>query len=276
MFAKLLKHEWKSSAGFLGILSLAALAAGLVGAGIVRFIFGYAMNLDAPDGVAAAIMEPMIVLLGFLVMAIFVYVLSVELLLFYRFYKSRFTDEGYLTFTLPVSSHQIFLSSLVNILIWSVISAAVLVIAAALMVWAGVSGSAEWGLGEIMADIYEFYREGQLQLNLNDSYYILSLVSFPVDWIGSAVQVMTCITIGAVLAKKHKILTAVAFYYLLSMVTNVIFSFLSTMALMARYNGAAVDIALMAQLTQLITRLLLAVGGYFLSIFLMKRKLNLP
>ena len=87
---------------------------------------------------------------------------------------------------------------------------------------------------------------------------------------------MTCITIGAVLAKKHKILTAVAFYYLLSMVTNVIFSFLSTMALMARYNGAAVDIALMAQLTQLITRLLLAVGGYFLSIFLMKRKLNLP
>lgn len=276
MFAKLLKHEWKSSAGFLGILSLATLAAGLIGAGIVRFIFGYAMNLDAPDGVAAAIMEPMIVLLGFLVMAIFVYVLSVELILFYRFYKSRFTDEGYLTFTLPVSAHQIFLSSLVNILIWSVISAAVLAIAAALMVWAGVSGSSGWGLADTMADIYEYFREGQMQLNLQGSYYVLSVASFFVDWIGSPVQVMACITIGAVLAKKHKILTAVAAYYILSMVTNLVFSFLSTLALMARYNGAAVDIALMAQLTQLITRLLLAVGGYFLSIFLMKRKLNLP
>lgn len=276
MFAKLLKHEWKSSAGFLGILSLAALAAGLVGAGIIRFVFGHAMNLDAPDAVAAAIMEPMIVLLGFLVMAILVYVLSVELILFYRYYQNKFTDQGYLTFTLPVSAHQIFLSSLVNILIWSVISAAVLGIAAALMVWAGVRGSSGWGLADTMADIYEFFREGQMQLNLRDSYYILSVVSFFVDWIGSPVQVMTCITIGAVLAKKHKLLTAVAAYYILSMVTNLVFSFLSTLALMARYNGAAVDVALMAQLVQLFTRLLLAVGGYFLSIFLMKRKLNLP
>lgn len=276
MFAKLLKHEWKSSAGFLGILSLAALAAGLIGAGIIRFVFGHAMNLDAPDAVAAAIMEPMIVLLVFLVMAIFVYVLSVELILFYRYYQNKFTDQGYLTFTLPVSAHQIFLSSLVNILIWSVISAAVLGIAAALMVWAGVRGSSGWGLADTMADIYEFFREGQMQLNLRDSYYILSVVSFFVDCIGSPVQVMTCITIGAVLAKKHKLLTAVAAYYILSMVTNLVFSFLSTLALMASYNGAAVDIALMAQLAQLFTRLLLAVGGYFLSIFLMKRKLNLP
>ena len=44
------------------------------------------------------------------VMAIIASAVVTELLVFVRFYKNFFTDEGYLTFTLPVSRKDLLLS----------------------------------------------------------------------------------------------------------------------------------------------------------------------
>lgn len=45
-----------------------------------------------------------------------------------RFYKNVFGREGYLTLTLPVSSHQLILSKLLASLIWTVFNAIILAI----------------------------------------------------------------------------------------------------------------------------------------------------
>ena len=45
-------------------------------------------------------------------------IVMTEVLVFVRFYKNLFTDEGYLTFTLPVSRPTILLSKTVNAPNW--------------------------------------------------------------------------------------------------------------------------------------------------------------
>ena len=118
MFTKLLKHEWRATRGMLGTLCLICLGASLLGGGTMRYLM-IASSQDAQQNV--------IVVLNVLAMVaamIAVAVVGVAALFLYigRFYKSRFTDEGYLTFTLPVSTHQNLLASMANTAIGMVIT----------------------------------------------------------------------------------------------------------------------------------------------------------
>ena len=86
---------------------------------------------------------------------------------------------------------------------------------------------------------------------------------------------MTCITVGAVLAKKHKILTAFGVYYGLSALMGMIsttFTFLASAVVLGNGQG----LLLAGNGIQMLLQLGAAVGGYFLSTHLMKHKLNLP
>ena len=139
MFAKLLKYEWKASAGLLGILSGAVLGVGLLGGVCLRYLFTLAKSVG--DGAANDVgMLPLLVFVMFAMLALVAYVVAVQIILVSRFYKSRFTDEGYLTFTLPVSTWQNYLSALTNILIWNTISALVMVTSMCLLVFIGLTG----------------------------------------------------------------------------------------------------------------------------------------
>lgn len=57
----------------------------------------------------------------FYVISIIACTILTMVLLVMRFYKSLFTDEGYLTFTLPVKSHQLIISKLSTATIWILI-----------------------------------------------------------------------------------------------------------------------------------------------------------
>ena len=123
MFAKLLKHEWKSTAGLLGILSLAALGLSVLGTVILRILNNYG---DQMSGNGYPLVPVALgTMLFFLAVALIAYAVGSRILLLARFYRNKFTDEGYLTFTLPVNCHQIFLSALLNMVAWSLITGAV-------------------------------------------------------------------------------------------------------------------------------------------------------
>ena len=120
MFAKLLKYEWKATSKLLGVLSLAALGVGVVGTSVLKIlVVSFADGIgDGLEGFIPVILIPAMIMIVF---ALIAYAFGSVIILMYRFYKNKFTDEGYLTFTLPVNSHQIFLSSLLNMLIWLMI-----------------------------------------------------------------------------------------------------------------------------------------------------------
>ena len=288
MFAKLLKYEWKANAGLLTILSACALGVGLLGAGILRAIVYMSENMLSNE-LAAIATSSLSSMMVFVVLALVAYALAVQFITLFRFYKNKFTDEGYLTFTLPVTSHQIFLSSFLNILAWLAISVFVLICAAAMMIFIGLGEPIE-GMYEALGDIFINVDEGVDYIGQSmqgfGTFLGLSILEIFVAPVYAIVLLMTSITLGCVLAKKHKILATIGMYYVINMVVNIVSSIISMVpTILLVFNGmndndAFVDryfvyMALTVGLT-LLLQVGLAIGGYFWSTYLMKHKLNLP
>ena len=277
MFAKLLKYEWKASAGLLGILTAAALGVGLVGGVALRYIFSLA-NTGNLDAASEVIVMPLTFLVLFMMLALVAYVFATQIILLSRFYKSRFTDEGYLTFTLPVTPTQSYLSALTNILIWNAISGLVMIVSLGALVLIGMSGIPGFEAGEVTDSISEGYRE-LLAMEGYLEYQLLSMVQGVVTFFSQPVLVMTCITLGAVLAKKHKILAAIGIYYGVSMAVSMLTSVGSAVVMLGELEAGASAYtggAMLALVVQIVIQIGLCVGGSALSIWLMDKKLNLP
>lgn len=288
MFAKLLKHEWRATAGTLGILSLAALGVSLVAGGALYCLSHFEEELT---GVAIAGLGLSMV---FLFLALVIYPVAVQIIQLVRFYKSRFTDEGYLTFTLPVNSHQIFLSTFLNMLIWSVLASLVLIVSFGIILLIGVPwdevhealGMLQQGdISAIWEEIYSFYG-----FKMDGTYIVIQVLQILVSGLYGIVMMLTCITVGAVVAKKHKIIAAFVAYYAISFLTGMIGNILSVGTSIDNMDyylssalGSASDsmqamyqMAIQNMSLTIAWEIVLIVGGYFLSTYLMKKKLNLP
>lgn len=272
MFAKLLKHELKSGARLWIILSVCML--------IMCALFGLDLKFVLREDTANLVQNPVLMIPAYLFMVfaylgIIAYAVSNLLIPLGRFYKSRFTDEGYLTFTLPVKTSQIFLSSAVYMLIWQILSGLILILGISTIALIAIP----WA--ELSAQLTEFFDEftfvfGVIIEELPVTTY---LITIPVTIVSSIVLPMTAVTIGAVAAKKHKILAAIGMYYAISIISNILTSMVTSIVSdgVMTYGMNITDTTEM--LIPLVTSLipfLLSVCGYLLSIHLMKNKLNLP
>ena len=114
MFTKLLKNEWRASRKTIGLLCAVILISGLLIGSASLGLFYMAENTGS---------DALFVLLTILVVVCVVAVaLSCAASVFYalwRFYRSRFTEEGYLTYTLPVNHHQLMLSGIL-VSVWDI------------------------------------------------------------------------------------------------------------------------------------------------------------
>lgn len=285
MFSRLLKHEWKANSGLLGLLSLAAAGIGVLATVVLRILVKTAGSLwwELENGLGPVLVVALGMFLFFSVVALSVYAIAVQVILLYRFYKNKYTDEGYLTFTLPVKPTQIFWSSFLNMLIWLVIS--VLVVFGVVFL-AVLFGTAEQGLVNMevfdaMKDLLELFRVIDWQMLLQEQYSIPYLIvlglTFLVTPFYALILPMACITAGAVLAKKHKILASFGVYYGVNFMVGIITSVVSvvpTLLIMNRGDTEALYLVSMA--IQLVISLALTIGAYCFTIHTMKKKLNLP
>ncbi len=288
MFAKLLKHEWKANSGLRGLVTLAALGSGGLGTMVLRVRVNYGEALGNSENV---LLNMLLVSLSmgllFALVALCLYAVGVQFILLYRFYKHKFTDEGYLTFTLPVSVTQIFWSSFVNMVIWLAISLVTVFTVIFLVI---LFGTAEQGL--VNTEIFQIVEQILTWISIADwesmaevfgpgydvagIFYLLQMLITPFY---ALIVPMACITVGAVLAKKHKILAAVGVYYGLNMVVSIASSMMTMIpSIFFTFNPNSDGSGYFLTVT-LLSFLLTAgitVGGYFVTTYLMKHKLNLP
>ena len=280
MFSKLLKYEWKANANVISFLSLASLGAGVFGGLLLRLMIYIAETMRNGE-ILALSMIGLVIMFIFTILAIIAYVMAVEFITLARFYKNKFTDEGYLTFTLPVSTHQIFLSSFLNILIWYLISLVVAILSCSLIVMIGAAEHMTKVLPEIQLSL------GYLGMEMESYpgyglYQLLTVLQLLLTPVYGVILLMSCITVGSVLAKKHKILAAIGIYYGASVVFSIITSILSaipSILLMFSNEDITQNLYVNMNISTCIVlglQIAVAVGGYFLSTGLMKRKLNLP
>ena len=273
MFTKLLKHEWRATRGMLGTLCLVCLGASLLGGGTMRYL----ITASYADAQHHAIVVLNVLAMVAAIIAVAVTGVAALFLFIGRFYKSRFTDEGYLTFTLPVNTHQNLLASMANTAIGMVII--FFVICAALAVWMLIGFSAIPGfyerVQEVLPEVWAEIRREIGRVENSDIFggIALFLVNVLTGSVCELVVLMLSVTIGSIIAKKHKILTAVGVYYGIHVVLSMVTSFFMVMG---AFSGADEKLWMLRYFNGMVLLMAAVSGaGYFLMYALVDRKLNL-
>lgn len=266
MFGKLIKAEWRASRRVVGLLCLAVLLAGLVLGGIGCGLFLAETHNWQVHGTVELLLA-LLAAAAMMTMAI-AWAASVFYAL-WRFYKSRFTEEGYLTFTLPVNGHQLMLSSILASILE--ILAVLLATAVACVLGLGISAlGLPWN--EAPADFWPRLWEELEKLWLEFVPYggvvaEVALAAF-LTALSQLIMLMLAVTIGGMAAKKHPILMAILVYYGISLVWTII-------EVTVLVGNGALNKTLSVMGTMNVLSAVTIVGGYFIMYFLTTRKLNL-
>lgn len=207
------------------IVAVILLGISLVGAFVLRFTIWYASY----DGISAVLPFVMIIAMLYLFSCYFAYIASVvmlEILVYVRFYKNFFSDEGYLTFTLPATRKQLFTSKFLNAMIWQVLHLIVLLICA--LFYCGISPVPENGgifspvafqwIGETVGGFFAEVGAWGAVYILEAILLLIAVAAF------SVALVHFCITVGSIIAKKGKIFAALGLYFGIESVLSTVIS----------------------------------------------------
>ena len=283
MFAKLLKNEWRSTRGVIGMLCVIILVCGLTIGGIANFMMHtaiadgdmlqveetaiYVEETNAADQVSPYVYMACMLLFMTAFAAVAICCAASVFVVIWRFYKSRFSDEGYLTFTLPVNHHQLLLSSILNSLFGIVLvflAAAAAVVLSCILLLMGFPMDF-WPEAAAVGRAF-----GTLMESMEGNWLIFWKVvgTMLLSGLHQIVILMLAVTIGAMIAKKYKLLAAVGAYYLIGLVQVIV-----QMAVMANSFLSENFGTFFAGFNWI--ALLTILGGYWLMYYLTSRKLNL-
>lgn len=217
MLKKLLKYDFKSVFKYWWIAALSCFVLSFVGGGCIAVLN---TERELPQLVYPfTVIGLILVILSFVVFS----VLSV-ILVYARFYKNFFTDEGYLTFTLPVKRTQLLNAKLIMSVATIFITGAVCILNALVMICIGLSeevfSKTFWQpIGQTLNILVD-------ELGIYLIVYLLeALIIIVLSVTFSTLFVFCCITIASIITKKAKVITAIGIYY----VANGIFSFVGQM-----------------------------------------------
>ncbi|MBQ8000068.1 MAG: hypothetical protein IJ298_02485 [Ruminococcus sp.] len=290
MFTKLLKHDTKAVFKYWWLGAAISVLVAIFG--------GFCMKIANVDYTKYEVL-PTLGMVGVVVTRIGLYLfpLFTTILIVVRYYKHFFTDEGYLTFTLPVRKTTLLNSKIATSFVFSVMSSALSCLNMFLII---LIGNPEIIGTEDMA--YEFSYFGWLFSMalfgvdsfaefLNSSYsfavpYIILLVLIAVAWVVvQALFIYACITLASSIVKKHKVLTAVGLYYGASSFVFFLFMIFMYWGLFSTYDTTDITESLSKNESLWFTLLLfvgvlgvllVVIGAlYLLLTYLLDKKLNL-
>ena len=203
---KLLKYEWKACARICLPMYAAVLLLALVN------------RLTMKEQVQALMHGIPTALMGLLYFAVMVAVFVVTaVILIQRFYKNLLGDEGYLMFTLPVTVSQHIWAKSIIAAVMSILST----IAALLSI--GILGGGVGiiqGAATVMTNLLQGIAERPNEFVVGVEILLWLLILTVVG----TLFIYLCIALGH-LAKKHRVLMAVVWYFVLSTVLQFLFMF---------------------------------------------------
>ena len=220
MLRKLLKYDLRASFKYWWILALSSVAISIFG-GVCLNVLINTLAKSTQDTAGNQILLILSTYIGFLlaIVGLFAFVIVAEVFIYIRFYKNLFSDEGYLTFTLPVRRSQILLSKLLMASITLLCSSVVLSFDSLLMfLIAAGKNLFTTEFWRIISLIVEPIIEG---LGVYTVIYGLELIIFNVlSIIVSVLLICTCITVGATIVKRAKVLVGIGIYYVVNSVIS--------------------------------------------------------
>ena len=134
MFKKLLKYDFKS----LKRVGLPMLVVVLISTVVISIFLAFVLR---DEGFMERVEVFEIISIMFVVIcACFIMFtpLVMQIMVYENFYKTLTTDEGYLTFTLPVKAREIIFAKLTNGIIWTLISSTAVALSALIIMVTGL------------------------------------------------------------------------------------------------------------------------------------------
>ena len=275
MFAKLLKYDLRAVFKHWWIAAAASVLIAAIGGVCISIV-----NVNYTSYGALQTVATLGLVLSIVGIILF-YVLS-ELLVLIRYYKNFYSDEGYLTFTLPVSKSSLLNSKLLMSLIVFVVSTAVLLLDIGIMLIIGYADQ-----------IFKVYFWEQIFAVIADItkvlggytavYIVEGLIALLTLWVFTALAIFICITVASMLVHKHKVFAAVGIYYV---ATGIISGLIEILILRFSFYHIIEKIVELERVPCLNSVTFLILGGiavagiasallYMLHLWLLERKLNL-
>lgn len=277
MLKKLLRYDLKSVFKYWWIAAIASIGLSAIG-GLCLSIA--TTGKDVPPLIAVLIVFAVI----FTIFGIIAFSILSLILVYVRFYKNFFTDEGYLTFTLPVKRSQLLNSKLISSVLTMCCTSAILIADIFILLALGIG---QPFFDEFLTPFVQFISELFVELPIEGHLYIftwavLVLISFLLSSIFSTLFLFACITFAAVITKKAKVITAIGIYYAASGVMTgflqilYMFGFTSIIDWIAELPQNTVKFFITALLLGITLALaLVCLMLYTLEYFMLDRKLNL-
>lgn len=269
LFAYEMRALWKPAVIMLAVMVVAGLAGtaclgGVVGIGEASM--GHTAHAALLGNATVALMMAAL-FCGFLVWAAIValYVFSIM-----RFYRTMFTDEGYLTLTLPVRTGTLVMAKFWAAFLLLAVFAFTAMGLYAFMVFTVSEGEidAVTGILSMMGGWFAFVVDGEVPSVL------LGIVNTLVTCAYALGLAFLALTLGAWWARRHKVAAAVGVYLGAGWALSLLFSIAGVLA-MAGDTGSW-DFALAAvSVVQLVAYVGVAAGSLALSACLVRTKVDL-
>ncbi len=279
MLKKLIKYEWKGLI-FPFVIMLIVLA------GTTLLTCAVLLTINPKYDESVQVYSAMALMLS-----IFLYyfgmigcTLGTTLIIAIRFYKTCYTDQGYLTHTLPVTTHQILIAKIAIAFFVNILMALAILFSVFIIIQVGIlhitsfytdSPELKWIFKDMFSIVLdEFANVFGIHL---PSFLIYMILYSIISEIANVVIIFGCISLGQLYA-KHRILGAIASYFIVLFIEQ-IFGWFTSVPISARVLSAkyttVFDILSPTMNLSLLFIVMLAVFMYFANIHMMTKKLNL-
>ena len=280
MLGKLIKYEWQGMKKPLLILFLV-----LLGITLLTAILILTIN-PSHDDIATGFS------IMFTLLSVFLYYFGIiacsfgtMLLIAIRFYKTCYTDEAYLTHTLPVSTKQLVAAKTITAVLCQLLSVLLIVVTMVLLISVFITHMIN--LGEFQASDFsldwstlnaEFKEE--MGVSFTGYFGFMGIYSL-IGSVTGTIMILGCISLGQLYA-KHRILGAIIAYFGVTTILQIV-AYLGMIPMYgqifkAELSGETLNMVTVMGPTFLIilvASITLAVILHFVNIHMMSKRLNL-
>ena len=193
-----------------------------------------------------------------------------------RFYVSFFTDEGYLTFTLPMSMDTHLMIKIVSMLIWNVLSGIAVILALLIIL-----GGLEIGYGGIVTEVWSEIGNtlGYYEMSLSGMMkhpvltIILMVISILLSYVFEVLLLYFAIALGCMLVKRHRLIASIVCMICINSVTSFFSSIGSTILSFASLSTDVLYLILLV--VSILLTVAEIVAFYIFTKYILEKKLNL-
>lgn len=274
MLKKLLKYDFLATFKIWWIAAVTSLG--------LSFLGGYAVTLiRAPRDLPQVVDASAGLMLFISIFSLFAFVTLSEIIILVRYYKNFFTDEGYLTFTLPVKTGNLINSKLIMGVVVTV--STLIVLAFNICIILGIGFFDKIFNKEFFKYVFEIIDAAISEFGVYLFVYILeAIVIFILASAFSLLLMFCCIALASLITRKGRVATAIAIYY----GVNCVLSFVMEMVMIFGVRGIGIrlealsDKVLYPTVAVILLAIILLFGLasvmlYTLQYFMVDRKLNL-